>query len=297
MSIEKTSHRESLVHKLAGVNEPQEGLTTVGLWWLGQSGFALRHGGQLILIDPYLSDTLAKKYEGTLFPHQRLVEAPITPTDVRGCDAYLCTHGHTDHMDPETIRGVVEHNDPDFIVPRTEKEKALQCGVPEDWLIGLGSGEPISLGDITIEAIPAAHEELEVDAEGNHRFLGYLITLGGVRIYHSGDCMPYDGQVELLADRSVDLALLPINGRDAYRRANGVPGNFTVAEAVSLCHEARILNLVGHHFGMFDFNTVDPGEAEREFVSSAGELRWLLPELGRCYQISDDGNVYLWEEN
>ena len=59
-------------------------------------------------------------------------------------------------------------------------------------------------------------------------------------MYHSGDCVPYDGLKFRLAEQNVDAALLPVNGRDEYRKSNGVPGNFTVKEAAQLCVEAGI---------------------------------------------------------
>ena len=45
----------------------------VALWWLGQAGFAVRVGSHTFLIDPYLSDSLAKKYKGQQFTHQRMM--------------------------------------------------------------------------------------------------------------------------------------------------------------------------------------------------------------------------------
>ena len=35
------------------------------LWWLGQSGYLLQWRGKRVLIDPYLSDSLTKKYAVT----------------------------------------------------------------------------------------------------------------------------------------------------------------------------------------------------------------------------------------
>ena len=54
----------------------------VGLAWLGQAGFALRHAHHRLLIDPYLSDHLARKYAGTEFPHTRMMPAPLEAGEV-----------------------------------------------------------------------------------------------------------------------------------------------------------------------------------------------------------------------
>lgn len=255
-------------------------------WWLGQAGFAFEHAGQRVLIDPYLSDSLARKYAGTLFPHTRLQPVPVDPAKVRGVDAVLHSHAHTDHLDPDTVAGLLHHNNPVFVAPKARREVALERHIPQERLRAVTAGDTVDLGNgVTVTAVPAAHEELEFDANGDSVFLGYVLDIAGVRIYHSGDCVPYDGQAELLRSQGVDLALLPINGRDDHRLRNGVPGNFTVREAAALCHQAAIPAVVGHHFGLFDFNTVPRDEAARELGEVAGDLRWSLPEAGRSYII------------
>ena len=44
----------------------------VALWWLGHAGFAIRSASRRILIDPYLSDSLAIKNRGRVRPHDGL---------------------------------------------------------------------------------------------------------------------------------------------------------------------------------------------------------------------------------
>lgn len=262
----------------------------VGLWWLGQAGFALRHGELLVLIDPYLSDSLAEKYRGKLFPHERMLPVPVAPEAIRGVATVLCTHGHTDHMDPRTIRGLLRRNRPTFVVPRAAEVIALERGVPADLLVGVNAGERVvPAPGLVVEPVPSAHEELVVDEAGNHRFLGYIVTIGGLRLYHSGDCAPYPGQAELLAGRGIDLALLPVNGRDAYRLANGVPGNFTPEEAIGLCEASGIPRLVAMHWGMFGFNTADPVAVDLAWRERATRVRWVIPEIGVPYRTRPAG--------
>ncbi|MFB2596406.1 MBL fold metallo-hydrolase [Herbiconiux sp. P17] len=257
------------------------------LWWLGQAGFALEAGGQRILIDPYLSNSLAAKYQGTIFPHERLHPAPVEPERLVGIGAVLHTHAHTDHLDPWTIRGLLLENRPTFVAPRARRSVALERGIPVELLTGLADGESAHpVGGVIVEALPAAHESLQTDASGDHLCLGYIVTIGGVRLYHSGDCVPYEGLAERLRDARVDLALLPINGRDSYRTSNGVPGNFTASEAIALTRDAGIPALLGHHFGLFDFNTVDPADARETFTREAHDLEWTLPSAGLTYRVS-----------
>jgi L-ascorbate metabolism protein UlaG (beta-lactamase superfamily) len=89
---------------------------------------------------------------------------------------------------------------------------------------------------------------------------GFAVVCEGLRLVidHSGDSIPYEGLVEILRKQRIDLALLPVNGRDSERLARGIAGNFTLAEAIDLCQMARIPALMAHHCGMFAFNTIAP---------------------------------------
>src|SRR5207245_8920203 len=90
---------------------------------------------------------------------------------------------------------------------------------------------------------------------GRHRFLGYVIELGGIRVYHAGDTIRYDGMIETLRGLGVDLALLPINGRDAEREARAVVGNLDHAEAADLAADAGIPAIVPMHHDTIRGNT------------------------------------------
>jgi len=255
-------------------------------WWLGQAGFALRYRDELVFIDPYLSDVLADKYRGQIFPHTRQHPSPVNPSDVTGLDLVLCTHGHTDHMDLGSIPYLQTSSDPLFVVPRSEAVKGISRGIPASRLLGLDAGEYFGAGSITVTAVPAAHEQISLDPHGQHHFLGYVIDIGGVRLYHSGDCAPYAGQEELIRSLDVDIALLPVNGRDAHRAGHGVPGNFELDEAVALCRAAAIPALVCHHWGLFEFNSADPDDL-RHRLAGVDDPRWHIPALGEPFRLKD----------
>lgn len=233
------------------------------VWWLGQAGFLIAQGGLRIVIDAYLSDSLAEKYKGKPFPHTRMMPPPVAPDALTGIDWLLCTHGHTDHMDPGTIPALLAANpQARVLAPRAERARALERGVPEDRLVLIDAGETVDLGGVRCTATPSAHEEM-TRTEAGFLYLGYVLSGGDVTIWHSGDTIPWDGQAEWLAPFRVDLALLPVNGRDTQRAANGVPGNLTIAEAIALTDAIGARAMVAHHFGLFDFNTLDQGEGQR----------------------------------
>jgi L-ascorbate metabolism protein UlaG (beta-lactamase superfamily) len=252
------------------LTKPEDGLS---LYWLGQAGFVLTTANWRLLIDPYLSDSLGRKYAGKALTHVRLMEAPIRPEDFSGLDFVLCTHRHGDHMDPDTIRRLAErHPECRFVVPAPERDYALTLGISPDRLLAAIPEVQITLAaDLTLLPLPAAHEEFKQDVLGHDHFLGFMLSAAGYQIYHSGDSIPFAGLEDRLRKLDCELALLPVNGRDAFRKSQGIPGNFTLEEAIALCRQAEIRTMVAHHFGMFDFNTVAP-EAIDEAANKRGEV-------------------------
>ena len=80
------------------------------LWWLGQSGFLVQWQGIHVLLDPYLSDSLTKKYSQTDKPHVRMTELVIDPARLSFADIVTSTHNHTDHLDGETLCPILAAN-------------------------------------------------------------------------------------------------------------------------------------------------------------------------------------------
>ena len=249
-----------------------------GLFWLGQAGFWIETGAHRLLIDPYLSDSLARKYAGTRYPHIRMMPPPVSVAQLPRPDLVLVTHTHTDHLDPDTL-GPLHDRFPDLclVVPAAREAIARARIGPEAKLVPVDAGDRLDpLPGLTLTVFPAAHEAFDRDAEGRHPFLGYGIETRGLRLYHSGDCVPFEGLERRIKDFAPSIALLPVNGRDAERRANGVPGNFTLAEAIALSADCSFL--IPHHFGMFAFNTIDPKDIDAAVALEAPRPRIVRPQ-------------------
>jgi L-ascorbate metabolism protein UlaG (beta-lactamase superfamily) len=197
------------------------------LWWLGQSGFLLKRDDRFLLVDPYLSDALTKKYAGTETPHVRMTRRVVAPERLDFVDVVLATHGHTDHLDPETL----PHVGGTLVAPAGIAELARERAGRAP--LTLREGESVEVGGFTIAAVPARHP-------GDH-CIGYVID---GRIYHAGDTEPIDPPAH-----DVDVALVPINGK-----LNNLDGR----EAARLAHAVRARLAVPMHYEQFEFNTASP---------------------------------------
>ena len=256
MRLEAADLREPLAARLA--RPPGE---ATRLYWLGQAGFVIEASGLRIVVDPYLSDALAAKYANSAFSHERMAPAPVDADGLGAVDFVLCTHQHTDHMDPGALSPLASRLPHlRFVVPAASLAVAqARIGVDATRLVGVDAGDEVGLGrGVSARVLRAAHETLERDPAGRHRYLGYVVNAPDARIYHSGDCVPFAGGIEEVRAARPDLALLPVNGRSESLYKAGFPGNFTAEEAVGLCEAADVPNLIAHHYGMFAFNTADP---------------------------------------
>ena len=233
------------------------------LWWLGQSGFLLQWRGKRVLIDPYLSDSLTKKYAATDKPHTRMSERVMDPELLNNILIVSSSHNHTDHLDVETLIPVLAKNPGiRFIIPEANRDfvaERVKC--EKNFPVGLNDGRSVTIDEFTFHGIPAKHNEIERDEQGNCRFMGYVIEFGKNKIYHSGDTLWFDKMTSLLKPFDVDVALLPINGNDPVRK---VAGNLNCREAAELGKAIGAKCVIPCHYDMFTFNTADASEFVKE---------------------------------
>lgn len=254
--------------------------SAVHLWWLGQSGFLLQWNGKRVLLDPYLSDSLTEKYADTDKPHTRMSEQVINPALLRGIDVVTSSHNHTDHLDAATLIPVLANNPGiRFIIPEANRAfvaERVKCSI--DFPVGLNDGKSVQIGAFSFHGIPAKHNTIDRDEQGNCRYMGYVIRFGGMSIYHSGDTLWFDELPELLKPFAIDVALLPINGDKPERK---VAGNLDHREAVKLAAVLGVTTVIPCHYDMFSFNTANV----QDFVEEA-------ERAGQGYQVLKGGERY-----
>lgn len=242
----------------------------VALWNLGQASVLVKGATKTgtaideadvattLVVDPYLTRSIEVNRPDTEFVRE--YDAPLEPEQLAGITAVLITHHHGDHLDLDTITRLhrVSPNTK-FIVPAPHVRMLYDAGVTETAVIAACAGEKIRVcDDATVLPVAAAHTDYETDAEGHHLYLGYVVNLGGVCIYHSGDTVVTDELVDSLSHERPDVAILPINGEDYARTKREIAGNMGMREAVDFALSMHADLLLPNHYDMFPNNRENP---------------------------------------
>ena len=208
---------------------------TVGLRWLGQSGFELTAvDGQSVLLDPYLSDWA---FEDIGTP--RAIPPVVEPADVR-TSAVIATHYHHDHLDVLACPEIARANpDAVFIGPPSIEARLVGRGVQRERVIALERGGTVTHGRFTLHGGFVRHEVagwLTEDA------LSLVVEVDGVRIFVSGDT-EYDSRVLAAREHGpFDVGLFVTNGSG---------GNMNALEAALMAHQLGPAVAVPMHYGMW----------------------------------------------
>lgn len=148
------------------------------LTWLGHDAFRLETGGKAIYFDPF-----------------RLSGGQPAPADI------ICiSHEHYDHCSPEDVAKIAGAQTVILTEPQAAKKLSGQVRI-------LKAGERVTLGGVTVEAVAAYNTNKKFHPQGNH-WLGFVVTVDGVRIYHAGDT----DLIPEMRDIRADIALLPVSG-------------------------------------------------------------------------------------
>lgn len=249
---------ESLKRDISNTDIPTG---AVGIWSLGQAGFVIKGAtsSEYIVVDPYLTRSIEAEDPGTEFVRE--YDPPLEPTALADAAAILISHHHDDHLDLATLRKLqhVASNAapmPPVVVPAAHEH--IIAHLNHHTVLGVISGQKFQIGRFICEAVASAHTEYTYDDKGQDLYLGYFITVDGVRIYFSGDTVVTPQLLESVAAFRPHIAMLPINGQDVFRTARNIIGNMSGREAVDFCSAVGADLFIPFHYDMFPNNRDNP---------------------------------------
>jgi L-ascorbate metabolism protein UlaG (beta-lactamase superfamily) len=208
--------------------------------WLGHDGFKLKKD-VVVYIDPYL----------------------LTGTSEQG-DLVLVTHEHSDHLSPDDLRKVVGPTTTIVTIPAGEK--AVRELKPKAVHL-VRAGDRLEIAGVQVDVLSAYNVNkfrspgtpFHPKADGK---VGFILRIGGVRIYHAGDT---DSISEMVQAKGVDVAFLPVSGTYVM----------TAQEAVEACRVIQPKLAIPMHYGTI-VGSAEDAETFRREASCRVEI--LTPE-------------------
>lgn len=146
------------------------------IFWLGHDSFRLK-GEKVVYVDPWKLAAGAEQ-----------------------ADVILVTHDHYDHFSADDL---VKLSKVDTVVvaPQAVAQKF------DGKVTVVKPGDKLTANGVNIEVVPAynSNKKFHPKAAG---YVGYIVTLNGKRIYHTGDT----DLIPEMAQIQCDIALLPVSG-------------------------------------------------------------------------------------
>ncbi len=196
-----------------------------GLRWFGHATFLWEVGGLRIYFDPW-----------------------ELPKGVPKADIVLVTHEHYDHFSPSDIAAVRDQH--------TQLVTVADCAQKLDFRAQVvGPGDEVKMGDAVVRAVRAYNIGKPYHPKSKN-WVGFVVTVGGLSLYHAGDT---DHIPEMRAVQA-DIGLLPVGG--TY--------TMDAEEAAAATKDMKLRVAVPMHWGRIVGSEADARRfAERAAVEAA----------------------------
>lgn len=193
---------------------------TVDIYAIKHGSMRIVYDGKEIEVDPVAK--YAPETDYTLLPKADLI---------------LVTHEHFDHLDLQTVATLTKKST--LLIANPNSAKQLRNAKV------MKNGDHFKMSNgIMIDAVPAynitpGHEQFHPKGRDN----GYILTLGGLRVYIAGDTEDIE---ELSLLKNIDVAFLPVNQ----------PYTMTPEQAARAAKMFNPKVLFPYHFGKTDVEQV-----------------------------------------
>ncbi|MBU0710349.1 MBL fold metallo-hydrolase [bacterium] len=180
--------------------------------WLGQSSIKISTKQNTIYIDPF---QIAKRDQA---------------------DVIFITHDHKDHLDPASISKLLTDKTI-LVAPLSCREKINELGLAD--IRFLSPWDSTEINGIHILAVPAYNIKKTNFHPKSKNYLGYVLTIDGVRVYHAGDTE----RIPEMQQFDCDIALLPLGQKYTMN---------SVYEAANSALDVKAKIAIPIHYDMFE---------------------------------------------
>jgi L-ascorbate metabolism protein UlaG (beta-lactamase superfamily) len=201
------------------------------LTWIGQAGLLFETAGKKILVDPYLSDSVAK-VQPRNFRRLPVDESLFALKP----DVIVITHNHLDHLDKETLcHYLTEDSEVLLLAPDGAWQETRKFGGAKNNYVLFNNGTTWTEPYATLRAVKAEHSDAHA--------IGVILMVEGKNYYVTGDTLYSERVFESLPPMPIEMLFVPVNG---------VGNNMNPADAYRFAKRIGAKVNVPIHVGMFD---------------------------------------------
>lgn len=193
------------------------------IYWLGQAAIKVQAAGRVIYFDPF----------------------QIKESDQ--ADMILITHSHRDHYSPDDLIKVMTEKTV-LVAPKDCAEK-LRSQFTNQVIVS-APGMKTEIWGIPIEAVAAYNVVKTKFHPKENQWVGYVVTMEGVRIYHAGDTE----RIPEMKGITCDIALLPLGQTYTMN---------SVEEAAKAALDVKARIAIPIHYGLYEGKASDAQEFAR----------------------------------
>ena len=173
-------------------------INTGNLAWLGHSGFRWS-GSRIIYFDPWEAGGPA-------------------------ADLILITHDHFDHCDPPTVKALCG---PQTRIVTEPASAARLKAEGFNQVTVMAPGDEIEIAGARLKAVPAYNTNKDFHPRDKN-YLGFIVTLDGLSLYHAGDT----DRIEEMKGLKAQVALLPVSGTYVMTAEEAVQAALDISPAM-----------------------------------------------------------------
>ena len=214
--------------------------------YLGQFGLLLETTESVIMVDPYLTDSIFERGK----PDFRREVPPDPKFLAMRPDVILITHVHGDHVDIPSLQALLSGEKKAEVLasPNAWQKVRSEVGGEHNY-VSLPAGAEWSTRDIHVRAVPAVHSDTAA--------VGFVIHTEGKTLYLSGDTL-YDRAIIDAINEPIDCMFVVMNG---------LGNNMNCIDAARMAQALQPKVAVPVHWGLFKKFSDDPckfvAEAEK----------------------------------